>query len=277
MDRFVANFTLRLDSKGRVSVPGAFRAVLVRDGFEGLYCYPALDCPAIDAGGRALIAEIEALIGRFGSFSEERERLLENFRQAMRERIAREWLLDAVAQKESIDATEEELSEEMSRLAQARGRGGSHGREHHLRAEDRRARKEGKQRPSAEREAGEHDELDADDEEPEDARQEVQDAHDDPRAPRDRPARRLHDRREGRDLEHGHERQERVGANLRRVQDRGQRRRNHRRVHVLHEQGGGDDERNEALLVHGWGWGLRVSRAVSPNCHGGHCGWPRHA
>ena len=61
MDRFVANFTLRLDSKGRVSIPGAFRAVLVRDGFEGLYCYPALDCPAIDAGGRALIAEIEAL------------------------------------------------------------------------------------------------------------------------------------------------------------------------------------------------------------------------
>ena len=63
MERFVANFTLRLDSKGRVSIPGAFRAVLVRDGFEGLYCYPALDCPAIDAGGRALITEIEALIG----------------------------------------------------------------------------------------------------------------------------------------------------------------------------------------------------------------------
>ena len=38
MDRFVANFMLRLDSKGRVSIPGAFRAVLVRDGFEGLYC-----------------------------------------------------------------------------------------------------------------------------------------------------------------------------------------------------------------------------------------------
>ena len=75
MDRFLANFTLRLDSKGRVSIPGAFRSVLVRDGFEGLYCYPALDSPAIDAGGHALIAEIEALIGRFAPFSEERERL----------------------------------------------------------------------------------------------------------------------------------------------------------------------------------------------------------
>ena len=66
MDRFVANFTLRLDSKGRVSIPGSFRSVLGRDGFEGLYCYPALDRPAIDAGGNALMAEIEA-------FSDQRE------------------------------------------------------------------------------------------------------------------------------------------------------------------------------------------------------------
>jgi MraZ protein len=75
MDRFVANFTLRLDSKGRVSIPGAFRAVLTRDGFEGLYCYPALDRPAIDAGGSALMQEIEALVGRFAAYSNERERL----------------------------------------------------------------------------------------------------------------------------------------------------------------------------------------------------------
>ena len=73
MDRFVANYTLRLDSKGRVSIPAPFRSVLGRDGFDGLYCYPALDRPAIDAGGNALMAEIEALIGRFAPFSEERE------------------------------------------------------------------------------------------------------------------------------------------------------------------------------------------------------------
>ena len=74
MDRFVANFTLRLDSKGRVSIPGSFRSVLARDGFEGLYCYPALDRPAIDAGGQALMVEIEALIGRYAPFSDQRER-----------------------------------------------------------------------------------------------------------------------------------------------------------------------------------------------------------
>lgn len=73
MDRFVSNFTLRLDSKGRVSIPASFRSVLARDGFDGLHCYPALDRPAIDAGGNALMAEIEALIARYAPFSEERE------------------------------------------------------------------------------------------------------------------------------------------------------------------------------------------------------------
>jgi MraZ protein len=75
MNRFVTNFTLRLDSKGRVSIPGSFRSVLGRDGFEGLYCYPALDRPAIDAGGSALMVEIEALIARYAPFSEQREQL----------------------------------------------------------------------------------------------------------------------------------------------------------------------------------------------------------
>ena len=73
MDRFVSNITLRLDSKGRVSIPASFRSVLARDGFDGLYCYPALDRPAIDAGGNALMAEIEAVIARYAPFSDERE------------------------------------------------------------------------------------------------------------------------------------------------------------------------------------------------------------
>ena len=73
MDRFVSNYTLRLDSKGRVSIPASYRSVLGRDGFEGLYCYPALDRPAIDAGGNALMLEIEALIARYAPFSEARE------------------------------------------------------------------------------------------------------------------------------------------------------------------------------------------------------------
>ena len=73
MDRFVSHQVLRLDAKGRVSVPASFRAVLARDGFDGLYCYPALDRPALDAGGNALLAEIEALIADFSPYSDERE------------------------------------------------------------------------------------------------------------------------------------------------------------------------------------------------------------
>jgi MraZ protein len=57
MDRFVSHYTLRLDAKGRVSIPAPYRAVLARDGFEGLYCY----------------REIETLIARFSPYSEERE------------------------------------------------------------------------------------------------------------------------------------------------------------------------------------------------------------
>ncbi|MBX6426545.1 MAG: division/cell wall cluster transcriptional repressor MraZ [Variibacter sp.] len=75
MDRFVSNFTLRLDAKGRVSIPASFRAVLARDGYDGLYCYPTLDQPAVDAGGYALLAEIDALIARFPPYSEPRDQL----------------------------------------------------------------------------------------------------------------------------------------------------------------------------------------------------------
>jgi MraZ protein len=73
MDRFVSNYTLRLDAKGRVSIPAPYRAVLARDAFDGLYCYPALDQPAVDAGGNALLAEIEALVARFPPYSDERD------------------------------------------------------------------------------------------------------------------------------------------------------------------------------------------------------------
>src|ERR1700687_3694868 len=73
MDRFVSHYSLRLDAKGRLSIPASFRAVLARDGFEGLYCYRTLDRPALDAGGNALLKDIEALIALFPPYSEERE------------------------------------------------------------------------------------------------------------------------------------------------------------------------------------------------------------
>ena len=75
MSGFVSRFTNRIDRKGRVSVPAAFRQVLSRDGFDGLYCYPSLDMQAVDAGGNGLLSEIEKRLGRFEPFTEEHDYL----------------------------------------------------------------------------------------------------------------------------------------------------------------------------------------------------------
>lgn len=83
MDRFVSTFTNRLDAKGRVSVPATFRAVLERQ-FAGtqssvsgpsLYCYPALDAPALDAGGERLAQTIDGLLAGLPDYSDERDEL----------------------------------------------------------------------------------------------------------------------------------------------------------------------------------------------------------
>ena len=75
MDGFVATFTNRLDGKGRVSVPASYRAVLAREGQDGLYCYPALDRPAIDGGGARLQQAIGDRLSVFETFSEDYESL----------------------------------------------------------------------------------------------------------------------------------------------------------------------------------------------------------
>lgn len=73
LDRFVSNFTYRLDAKGRVSIPASFRGVLQRDGFEGLYTHPSLDAEAVDCGGHALLREIDGLLSTLSPYSEERD------------------------------------------------------------------------------------------------------------------------------------------------------------------------------------------------------------
>jgi MraZ protein len=75
MDEFVSTYTNRLDAKGRVSIPAQFRAVLVRDGFEGLYCCPTLDRKAVDAGGNRFRDQIRSSLSLFEAFSEEHEYL----------------------------------------------------------------------------------------------------------------------------------------------------------------------------------------------------------
>ena len=71
LERFVSHFTNRLDAKGRVSIPAPFRAVLARDGMEGLYLYQSLHVPALDCGGHGLMGEIEDLLNMLPPYSEE--------------------------------------------------------------------------------------------------------------------------------------------------------------------------------------------------------------
>jgi len=71
VDRFVSHYTNKLDAKGRISLPAAFRAVLAQDGFEGLCLYPSLDQQALDCGGNSLLKEIDGYLERFAPCSEE--------------------------------------------------------------------------------------------------------------------------------------------------------------------------------------------------------------
>jgi MraZ protein len=70
MDPFVSQIEARLDAKGRVTLPLAFRQVLARDGFEGLYVHPSLDQTTLDAGGQALRATIDSILAQFSPFSQ---------------------------------------------------------------------------------------------------------------------------------------------------------------------------------------------------------------
>lgn len=71
VERFLGRHLKRIDAKGRVSVPAPFRAALARSSFDGLFCVRSLTQPAVDAGGEALLASIDATLARHAPFSPE--------------------------------------------------------------------------------------------------------------------------------------------------------------------------------------------------------------
>lgn len=80
MNRFVSTFESSVDARGRVSVPAPFRAVLERDAsaygdIGGIYCYPSLDAPALDAGSERLARKIDGLLSDLPEYSDERDQL----------------------------------------------------------------------------------------------------------------------------------------------------------------------------------------------------------
>lgn len=71
---FVGTHINKVDRKGRVSVPAAFRAALSDQAFNGIVTYPHLEQVCLEGGGLDRISAIsDALDNNFGLFSAEEE------------------------------------------------------------------------------------------------------------------------------------------------------------------------------------------------------------
>lgn len=69
MSRFLSNATNRIDAKGRVSVPSAFRSVLAQRNVQELYGFQDFVFPAISIGGPDLLERFERQIAAEDPFS----------------------------------------------------------------------------------------------------------------------------------------------------------------------------------------------------------------
>jgi len=68
---FLGRFTSKIDSKGRVSVPAAFRDELAGQTFKGIIAYPSLKNDSIEASGLDWIEELSRLRDSYDPQSEE--------------------------------------------------------------------------------------------------------------------------------------------------------------------------------------------------------------
>tara|TARA_Y100001970_G_scaffold210815_2_gene257253 strand:+ start:12125 stop:12598 length:474 start_codon:yes stop_codon:yes gene_type:complete len=55
---FISTYENKIDKKGRVSVPAAFRAALKDDSYQGVIAYPSFTGPAIEGFGRGALEEL---------------------------------------------------------------------------------------------------------------------------------------------------------------------------------------------------------------------------
>ena len=72
MALFLSKYLNRVDKKGRVSVPAAFRVELAEESFAGIIVRPSFVSPALDACGRRALQELQRGVDRFNPFTEER-------------------------------------------------------------------------------------------------------------------------------------------------------------------------------------------------------------
>ncbi|MEE2998185.1 MAG: division/cell wall cluster transcriptional repressor MraZ [Pseudomonadota bacterium] len=58
MISFISTYENKVDKKGRVSVPAAYRAALGTESYQGVIAYPSLTGPAIEGFGRGALEEL---------------------------------------------------------------------------------------------------------------------------------------------------------------------------------------------------------------------------
>lgn len=75
MGLFLSSFTNRIDRKGRVSVPGPFRAALGDEVARGVVLVRSPLYPALEGFGYGMVEEIVARLDEFAMFSAEQDAL----------------------------------------------------------------------------------------------------------------------------------------------------------------------------------------------------------
>ena len=69
---FLSRFTNALDSKGRVSVPAEFRAVVADSDFDGIIVWPSFDGAYLEGGGIALLQKYLGLLENMDPYDDAR-------------------------------------------------------------------------------------------------------------------------------------------------------------------------------------------------------------
>jgi MraZ protein len=75
MALFLSTTINKVDRKGRVSVPAAFRAVLSGQAFHGIVAFPSFKHPAVQCGGMEWMEKLGAGVDAYDIFSDEHDTL----------------------------------------------------------------------------------------------------------------------------------------------------------------------------------------------------------
>ncbi len=75
MALFLSTMINKVDRKGRVSVPAAFRSVLSGQAFHGIVAFPSFKHPAAQCGGMDWMEKLGAGVDAYDMFSDEHDTL----------------------------------------------------------------------------------------------------------------------------------------------------------------------------------------------------------